>query len=46
MSIAENLKQINENIASTCARVDRNADDITLVAVSKKKPVADILEGG
>jgi len=44
MSIADNLKQINDNIASACARSNQNPDNITLVAVSKKKPVADILE--
>jgi len=44
MSIADNLKQMNENIASACARANRNPNDVTLVAVSKKKPVADILE--
>ncbi len=44
MSIADNLKHVNETIVSACAKVNRNPDDITLVAVSKKKPVADILE--
>ena len=44
MNIADNLKQIHENIATTCAKVNRNVDDVTLVAVSKKKSAADILE--
>lgn len=44
MSIADNLKQVHENMSTACANVNRNIDDVTLVAVSKKKPVADILE--
>lgn len=44
MSIADNLKQVNETIATACAKGNRNPDDITLIAVSKKKPVDDILE--
>lgn len=44
MSIADNLKQVQDTIASSCAKVNRNIDDVTLVAVSKKKPIADILE--
>ena len=44
MSIADNLKEVYENIASACAKTNRNVDDVTLVAVSKKMPIADILE--
>ena len=44
MSIRDNLKQVHENIATACAKVNRSPDDITLVAVSKKKPVSAILE--
>jgi PLP dependent protein len=44
MSIVDNLKQVQEHIASACAKVNRNVDDVTLVAVSKKKSVSDILE--
>jgi len=44
MNIADNLKRVHEDIASACAKSNRNVDDVTLVAVSKKKPIADILE--
>lgn len=44
MSIADNLKEVHEKIASACAKANRSADDVTLVAISKKMPVADILE--
>jgi PLP dependent protein len=44
MSIADNLNQVQDDIASACAKANRNVDDVTLVAVSKRKPVADILE--
>jgi pyridoxal phosphate enzyme (YggS family) len=44
MSIAENLQNVNETIATACAKVNRNPDDVTLIAVSKRKPAADILE--
>ena len=32
MSIAENLQNVNETIATACAKVNRNADDVTLIA--------------
>ncbi len=44
MSIVDNLKQVQDTIATSCAKVNRNVEDVTLVAVSKKKPIADILE--
>lgn len=44
MSIADNLKRVHEEIALACAKSHRNPEDITLVAVSKTKSVADILE--
>jgi len=44
MSIADNLKQVQDTIATSCAKVNRDIEDVTLVAVSKKKPIADILE--
>ncbi len=44
MSIRDNVKRIEDCIAASCARVDRDPSAITLVAVSKQKTVADILE--
>lgn len=44
MRITDNLQRVYENIAIACAKVSRQPDDVTLVAVSKKKPVSDILE--
>ncbi len=44
MSIADNLKAVQEKIALACAKVNRDPSSVTLVAVSKKKPISDILE--
>ncbi|MBI1749257.1 MAG: YggS family pyridoxal phosphate enzyme [Acidobacteria bacterium] len=44
MSIAENLAEIRARIARAAARVKRNPDEITLVAVSKTFPAAKIRE--
>ncbi len=35
MGLAENIAQVQERIAATCARVGRNPFEVTLVAVSK-----------
>jgi pyridoxal phosphate enzyme (YggS family) len=43
MSIAENLKGIQQRIAAACTKSDRNPNEIKLVAVSKNKPVEMIL---
>lgn len=42
-TIADNVKRVQDHIAAACARADRDPADITLVAVSKRKPVADVL---
>jgi PLP dependent protein len=42
--IADNLKRIHEQIASSCARAGRDSSEVTLVAVSKTQPVSLILE--
>ena len=42
MILAENLKEVKEKIAAAAARAGRDASDIVLVAVSKKKPLEDI----
>lgn len=43
MSIADNIKRVEDSIAASCARVGRDPAEITLVAVSKQKTVADIV---
>lgn len=42
--IQENLIQAQENIINACKRVGRNPDDVTLIAVSKTKPLSMIEE--
>lgn len=44
MSIADNIKRVQDNIADACARVNRDPAEITLVAVSKTKPAEMLLE--
>ena len=43
MSIADNVKRVEDAIAVACAKVDRDPAEITLVAVSKQKTVEDIV---
>jgi PLP dependent protein len=43
MTIADNLAGVRQKIDAACARVGRSPESVTLVAVSKRKPVADIL---
>jgi pyridoxal phosphate enzyme (YggS family) len=43
-SVRENLLQIQERIASAAARAGRNADEITLIGVSKTHPAIAIRE--
>ncbi len=42
MSITANITQIQERITAVCQSCGRNADEVRLVAVSKKKPTADV----
>jgi len=42
--IADNIKQVNNEINEACNRVGRNADEVTLITVSKTKPVELLLE--
>ncbi len=42
--ISENLNQIREQIEKTAVLAGRNPDAITLVAVSKRKPIPDIVQ--
>ena len=44
MTVSDNIKRVEDCIAAICARVDRDPAEITLVAVSKQKTVAEILE--
>jgi hypothetical protein len=44
INITANLQHIRKRIAAACDRVHRSPDDVTLVAISKKKPVANVLE--
>ena len=37
--IRQNLENVRERIAAACARSGRSAEDVTLIAVSKTKPV-------
>ena len=44
ISIAENLKDVERRICEACARSGRRREDVTLIAVSKTKPVSMIQE--
>lgn len=40
--LKDNLEKVREKINAACARVGRNPEEVTLVAVSKMKPLSDI----
>lgn len=42
--IEENLKKVKENIEKNCVVSGRNTEDVTLIAVSKTKPVSMLME--
>ena len=42
--IHENLAEVEERVVQACKRAGRNRDDVTLIAVSKTKPVEDVRE--
>lgn len=44
MSIAGNILQVQQNIAAACERSGRSASAVTMIAVSKTKPLAMLLE--
>jgi pyridoxal phosphate enzyme (YggS family) len=44
MNLSDNYKKVLDNIGSACARSSRSSDDVTLIAVSKTKPVSDLKE--
>ena len=42
--IKENLAMVKQNIEEACRKANRNPDEVTLIAVSKTKPLSDIEE--
>ncbi len=44
MSIADNINRVKDQMAASCARVNRDPSEVTLVAVSKGKTEAAIVE--
>ena len=42
--LKDNLKQVEDNIAKACARAGRDRSEVTLIAVSKTKPVEMLQE--
>ncbi len=42
--ISNNLNRVHENIQKACENAGRSVDDVTLIAVSKTKPVSDLME--
>lgn len=42
--ISENLKEVQGILARACDKSGRNSDDVTLIAVSKTKPVSMIMD--
>ena len=44
VKVAENLKVVKQNIIDACKRAGRDPEEVTLIAVSKTKPVELIME--
>lgn len=47
--VKENLKEVEKRIDDACKRANRNRNEVTLIAVSKTKPVSmmlDVMESG
>ena len=42
--ITENLEQVRKNIIEACRAVNRDPDEVTLISVSKTKPVSMLQE--
>ena len=42
--IKENLEEVRKNIEAACKRAGRSADEVTLISVSKTKPVSALME--
>lgn len=44
MDIKNNLSEVHKKISSACLRANRSVDDVTLICVSKTKPVEMLIE--
>ena len=44
MNLSDNYNKVLDNINLACARSGRSSDEVTLIAVSKTKPVSDLQE--
>ena len=44
MMLQENYESVDKKITEACRRAGRNRDAVTLIAVSKTKPLSDIEE--
>ena len=44
MSIAENIKNVRERVNAACLRAGRDPKEVTLISVSKTKPVSMLME--
>ena len=42
--LKQNLKEVQDNIAMACQKAGRSIDEVTLIAVSKTKPLKDLEE--
>lgn len=42
--LKDNLEQVEKNIQAACERAGRDRSEVTLIAVSKTKPVEDLME--
>ena len=42
--VRENIALVQENIENACRNAGRNFDEVTLIAVSKTKPVSMLME--
>lgn len=42
--LKENYEMVEKNVADACKRAGRKRDEVTLIAVSKTKPLSDIEE--
>ena len=44
MSVAENIKNVRERMNAACLRAGRDPKEVTLISVSKTKPVSMLME--
>ena len=42
--VVNNLKNVEKNIQESCNKSEREIEEITLIAVSKTKPIEDVKE--